>query len=55
MKAFKYIGKENYELTTEEIPKIKTENDVIVKITIASICTSDIHIIKGKVLEQKRE
>ena len=53
MKAFKYIGKENYELTTEEIPKIKTENDVIVKITIASICTSDIHIIKGKVPRAK--
>ena len=34
MKVFKYKGTENYELTTEEIPKIKTENDVIVKITI---------------------
>ena len=38
---------------TEEIPKIQKENDVIVKITISSICTSDIHIIKGKVPRAK--
>ena len=53
MKAFKYQGRENYELVTEEIPKIQNENDVIVKITISSICTSDIHIIKGKVPRAK--
>ena len=53
MKSFKYISPENYELTTSPIPKIENDTDVIVKVTIASLCTSDIHIIKGKVPRAK--
>ena len=36
------------------IPTIENETDIIVEITYASICTSDIHIIKGKVPRAKK-
>lgn len=46
MKALVWNGK-NIELTDRECPKIIDPRDAIVKVTMSSICTSDLHIING--------
>ncbi len=48
MKALVY-NNGNITLTDREIPKIIDARDAIVKVTLSSICTSDLHIINGKV------
>lgn len=51
MKALVYNTKfdKNYNLTERENPTIINSKDAIVKVTMSSICTSDLHIIHGQV------
>lgn len=49
MKAYTYIDKGRFELIDKAIPKLKDEKDAIVKVTLGSICTSDLHIKHGSV------
>lgn len=46
MKALIY-NKNKIHLGEREMPEIKHPQDAIVKVTMSSICTSDLHIIKG--------
>lgn len=49
MKALIYKQKNHIELAEKHIPAIENENDAIVKVTLSTICTSDLHIIHGAV------
>ena len=49
MLAYSYISKDLFELTELPMPQIKDRRDAIVKITLASICSSDLHIKHGSV------
>lgn len=49
MLAYTYISKNKFELTEKERPVIQNERDAIVRVTLASICSSDIHIKHGNV------
>lgn len=49
MKAYTYISEGNFELREKEKPVIMHERDAIVKVTLASICSSDLHIKHGSV------
>lgn len=52
MKALIY-NNGNIELTNKDMPQIIDSTDAIVEVTISSICTSDLHIINGKVPSAK--
>ena len=54
MKGVCYVDDEKIELRDFPIPEIEQETDAIVEINYASICTSDIHIVKGKVPRAKK-
>ena len=49
MKAYTYIDKGRFALLDKPEPKILDPKDAIVKVTLASICTSDLHIKHGSV------
>ena len=49
MKAYTYIEKGRFALLDKPEPKILDPKDAIVKVTLASICTSDLHIKHGSV------
>ena len=49
MKAYTYIEKGRFELKDKPEPRILDSKDAIVKVTLASICTSDLHIKHGYV------
>ncbi len=49
MLAYTYISKGKFGLTKKPKPGILYERDAIVKVTIASICSSDLHIKHGNV------
>lgn len=49
MLAYTYIGKENFSLTEKPVPRLEKDTDALVKVTLASICTSDLHIKHGSV------
>lgn len=49
MKAYTYIDKGNFALLEKPEPRILDPKDAIVKVTLASICTSDLHIKHGSV------
>lgn len=49
MLTYTYIKKEEFKLIEKEKPHIINPRDAIVKVTLASICTSDIHIKHGSV------
>lgn len=49
MLAYSYISKNHFELMEKPRPQIKDRRDAIVKITLASICSSDLHIKHGSV------
>ena len=49
MKAFSYISPECFKLVEKQWPCIKNPTDAIVRVTLASICSSDIHIKHGAV------
>ena len=44
MKAYTYIDKGLFALQEKPEPRILDPKDAIVKVTLASICTSDLHI-----------
>ena len=54
MKGLCYVDDEKIEVTEFPIPELEKDTDAIVEINYASICTSDIHIIKGKVPRAKK-
>lgn len=49
MKAYTYISEGNFELREKKKPVIMHERDAVVKVTLASICSSDLHIKHGSV------
>ena len=49
MLAYTYLEKGKFELMEKPKPVLLHERDVIVKVTLASICSSDLHIKHGSV------
>lgn len=49
MLAYTYMEKGRFELLDKPKPVLMDEKDAIVKVTLASICTSDLHIKHGSV------
>ena len=49
MKAFTYIKQGVFGFTEKEKPALTDEHDAIVRVTMSSICTSDLHIKHGSV------
>lgn len=49
MLAYTYVEKGKFELREKEKPALRDEKDAIVKVTLSSICTSDLHIKHGSV------
>lgn len=47
MKALVYEGPNQINLKDVPMPKLEKSTDVIAKVTLSTICTSDIHIAKG--------
>ena len=47
MLAYTYIGPQRFAMTEKPKPELQDENDAIVRVTLSSICTSDIHIKHG--------
>lgn len=49
MLAYTYIERGRFELKEKPVPQIKDARDAIVRVTLGSICTSDLHIKHGSV------
>ena len=49
MLAYTYISPGNFELIDKPKPELQSPRDAIVRITLGSICTSDLHIKHGSV------
>ena len=49
MKAYTYIDKGRFELTEKPKPQLIDPKDAIVRVTLSSICSSDLHIKHGSV------
>lgn len=49
MKALTYIEKGRFEMTEKAEPELVEATDAIVRVTLSSICTSDLHILHGSV------
>ena len=49
MLAYTYIEKGKFALVEKPKPKLQSPRDAIVRITLGSICTSDLHIKHGSV------
>ena len=49
MLTYTYVSKEKFELMEKPKPTLLHERDAIVKVTLASICSSDLHIKHGSV------
>ena len=49
MKAYTYIEKGRFELLEKPKPEIMDPKDAIVRVTMSSICSSDLHIKHGSV------
>ena len=49
MLAYTYIEHGKFELREKARPEIKDSRDAIVRVTLGSICTSDLHIKHGSV------
>lgn len=49
MKAYTYIRKGHFALTDKPRPQIQDPRDAVVKLTLGSICSSDLHIRHGSV------
>ncbi len=49
MKAYTYISKGRFEMREKPVPQIVSPKDAIVRVTLGSICTSDLHIKHGSV------
>lgn len=49
MLAYTYIDKGRFGLEEKPVPELKAPEDAIVRVTLGSICTSDLHIKHGSV------
>ena len=49
MLAYAYVDKGKFELLNKPKPVLLDDRDAIVRVTLASICTSDLHIKHGSV------
>lgn len=49
MLAYTYIEHGKFELIEKPKPRLKDPRDAIVRVTLGSICTSDLHIKHGSV------
>ena len=49
MKAYTYIEKGHFELLDKPKPELQDPKDAIVRVTLSSICSSDLHIKHGSV------
>lgn len=49
MLAYTYISKGKFSLIEKPKPRLRHDRDAIVKVTLASICSSDLHIKRGSV------
>lgn len=49
MLAYTYVERGRFELLEKPKPVLQDDRDVIVRVTLASICTSDLHIKHGSV------
>lgn len=49
MLTYTYVSKGKFELMEKPKPVLLHERDAIVKVTLASICSSDLHIKHGSV------
>ena len=49
MKAYTYIEKGRFELLDKPKPELQDSKDAIVRVTLSSICSSDLHIKHGSV------
>ena len=49
MKAYTYIEKGRFELLDKPKPELKDSDDAIIRVTMSSICSSDLHIKHGSV------
>ncbi len=49
MKAYTYIEPGRFELLDKPIPQILDSKDALVRVTLASICSSDLHIKHGSI------
>ena len=49
MLAYTYVEKGKFELLDKPKPVLLDDRDAIVRVTLASICTSDLHIKHGSV------
>ena len=49
MLAYTYVAKGKFELLEKPKPVLQDSRDAIVRVTLASICTSDLHIKHGSV------
>ena len=47
MRAYTYLSEGKFALTEKPVPSLVKDTDAIVKITLTSICTSDLHIRHG--------
>ena len=52
MLTYTYVSKGKFELMEKPKPVLMHERDAIVKVTLASICSSDLHIKHGSVPPQ---
>lgn len=52
MLAYTYKEQGKFVLEQKEKPILQNETDAIVKVTLASICSSDLHIKKEQFLER---
>lgn len=49
MKALTYVAPERFELIEKPKPEILDPKDAVVRVTLSSICSSDLHILHGAV------
>ena len=49
MKAFTYIEQGKFAMRDKPVPVLQDPGDAIVRVTLAAICASDIHIRRGAV------
>ena len=49
MQTYTYVSKGNFALREKPRPVLMHERDAIVKVTLASICSSDLHIKHGSI------
>lgn len=49
MLAYTYVSRGRFELMEKPRPALQNSRDAIVRVTLASICSSDLHIRHGSV------